>query len=187
MLVQLQWGKQEGHRILRSTQENRQKPVTKMLTENSQGIFGKNYRMSLYCYEYVIKDASHGNVARKYVLGSHHMTANPAKHDPSETRILNHLSREEIEAAAMELPANKRLLLSIQLIASLEEDKEIQNAWIEEAERRADAYERGEMGAVDFEQSIAKARARLATYREKGDNDSQMLPSSDVTRPARAR
>lgn len=140
-----------------------------MLTENSQGILGKNDRMSLYCYEYVIEDVLHVNDARKYVLGSHQMTANPAEHDPSETRVLNHLSREEIEAAAMELPANKRLLLSMQLIASLEEDKEIQNAGIEEAERRAVAYERGEMGAVDFEQSIAQARARLAAYREEDD------------------
>ncbi len=57
----------------------------------------------------------------------------------------------------------------MQLIASLEEDQQIQSTWIEEAERRADAYEHGEMGAVDFEQSIAQVRARLAALREKGN------------------
>jgi hypothetical protein len=57
----------------------------------------------------------------------------------------------------------------MQLIASLEENQQIQSTWIEEAERRADAYEHGEMGTVDFEQSIAQARARLAALREKGN------------------
>jgi hypothetical protein len=48
------------------------------------------------------------------------------------------------------------------LQGSLDEDDEILAAWVEEAERRGDAYERGEMGAIDFDESIARLKAKLA-------------------------
>lgn len=51
---------------------------------------------------------------------------------------------EDIEAAALQLPADKRAQLAERLLASLEKDDEILAAWVEEAERRADALERGE-------------------------------------------
>ena len=35
-------------------------------------------------------------------------------------------------------------------------------AWVEEAERRGEAYERGEMKAIDFDESIARLKAKLA-------------------------
>ena len=71
---------------------------------------------------------------------------------------------EEIEAMALQLPASDRSHLAESLLASLSEEDEILAAWIEEAERRADAYDRGEIETVDFDESIARARARIAAH-----------------------
>jgi hypothetical protein len=70
---------------------------------------------------------------------------------------------EEIEAMALQLPAADRSHLTQRLLASLSEDDEILAAWVEEAERRAAAYERGEIVAIDFDDAIAQARARIAS------------------------
>lgn len=69
-------------------------------------------------------------------------------------------SLEDIEAAALQLAPSDRAHLAERLLVSLDEDDEILAAWVEEAERRADAYERGEMGAIDFDESIARLRAK---------------------------
>jgi putative addiction module component (TIGR02574 family) len=69
---------------------------------------------------------------------------------------------EEIEAMALLLPASDRSHLAERLLDSLSEDDEILSAWVEEAKRRADAYDRGEIEAVDFDEAIARARARIA-------------------------
>ncbi len=70
---------------------------------------------------------------------------------------------EEIEAMALQLPASDRSHLAESLLESLSEDDEILAAWVEEAERRGDAFDRGEMGAIDFDEAIARARARIAS------------------------
>lgn len=72
---------------------------------------------------------------------------------------------EEIEAAALQLAPADRARLAERLLISLEEDDEIFAAWVEEAERRADAYERGETETIDFDDAIAQARARIASRR----------------------
>ena len=59
----------------------------------------------------------------------------------------------------------ERARLAERLLLSLEEDDEILAAWVEEAERRGEAFDRGEMGAVDFDDAIAQARARIANRR----------------------
>lgn len=74
-------------------------------------------------------------------------------------------SLEDIEAAAFQLTRGERARLAEHLLMSLEEDDEILIAWVEEAKRRADAYERGEMEAIDFDEAIAQARARIANRR----------------------
>lgn len=68
---------------------------------------------------------------------------------------------EDIEAAALQLEPTDRARLAERLLASLEQDDEILAAWVEEAERRADAFDRGEMVAIDFEESLARLRAKL--------------------------
>jgi len=72
---------------------------------------------------------------------------------------------EDVEAAAMQLAPSERARLAERLLVSLDEDDEILAAWVEEAERRGDAYDRGEMEAIDFDKAIAQARARLANRR----------------------
>ncbi len=72
---------------------------------------------------------------------------------------------EDIEAAALQLTASERAHLAERLLVSLDEDDEILAAWVVEAERRGEAFERGEMEAVDFDEAIAQARARLASRR----------------------
>ena len=72
---------------------------------------------------------------------------------------------EDIEAAALQLSQPERAQLAERLLVSLDEDDEILTAWVEEAERRADAFERGEIEVIDFDEAIAQARARLANRR----------------------
>ena len=69
---------------------------------------------------------------------------------------------EDIEAAALQLAPSERAHLAERLLVSLDEDDEILAAWVEEAERRGDAFDRGEMGAIDFDESIARLKAKLA-------------------------
>lgn len=72
---------------------------------------------------------------------------------------------EDIEAAALQLATSDRAKLAERLLLSLEEDDEILAIWVAEAERRGDAFDRGEMEAIDFDEAIAQARARLANRR----------------------
>jgi putative addiction module component (TIGR02574 family) len=72
-------------------------------------------------------------------------------------------SLEDIEAAALQLAPSERAHLAERLLVSLDEDDEILAAWVDEAERRADAFDRGEIEPVDFDEAIAQARARIAS------------------------
>jgi hypothetical protein len=69
---------------------------------------------------------------------------------------------EDIEAAALQLAPAERARLAERLLLSLDEDDEILAAWVAEAEQRGDAFDRGEMGAVDLDESIARLKAKLA-------------------------
>lgn len=72
---------------------------------------------------------------------------------------------EDIEAAALQLTTHERARLVERLLLSLDEDDEILAAWVAEAERRGEAFARGEMDAIDFDEAIARLRARLAGHR----------------------
>ncbi|WP_374328327.1 addiction module protein [Azonexus sp.] len=63
---------------------------------------------------------------------------------------------------------------------SLDQDDEILASWIEEAERRGDEYERGEMGAIDFDEAIALARARIASFEREIARRAAQLDSGEV-------
>lgn len=69
---------------------------------------------------------------------------------------------EEIEAAALQLAPTDRAHLVERLLASLDDNDEILAAWVDEAERRADAFDRGEIEGIDVDEAIAQARARIA-------------------------
>lgn len=72
---------------------------------------------------------------------------------------------EEIEAAALQLAPTDRARLVERLLASLDDNDEILAAWVDEAERRAEAFDRGEIEGIDLDESIAQARARIAVRR----------------------
>ena len=67
-------------------------------------------------------------------------------------------SLEEIETLALQLPAADRSHLTERLLASLTEDDEILKAWADEAERRSDACDRGEMAGVEIGEVLVRAR-----------------------------
>jgi putative addiction module component (TIGR02574 family) len=69
---------------------------------------------------------------------------------------------EEIEAAALQLAPTDRAHLAERLLASLDDNDEILAAWVDEAERRADAFDRGEIEGIEVDEAIAQARARIA-------------------------
>ena len=68
----------------------------------------------------------------------------------------------ELEAAVLSLPKDERARLAERLIASLDEDPEIEAAWAAEIRRRLDAMSRGEVEMVPAEDVISEARRRLA-------------------------
>ena len=68
---------------------------------------------------------------------------------------------EEIESLALQLPTADRCRLAERLLTSLSEEDEVLAAWVEEAERRCEAFDRGEMETVSFEESIARLRSKL--------------------------
>jgi putative addiction module component (TIGR02574 family) len=74
-------------------------------------------------------------------------------------------SAAEISNQALRLPANERAALLDRLFDSIESEvdkdrrAEIEKRWAEEAERRIDAVNRGEMELLDGPATIAKHRA----------------------------
>ncbi len=66
---------------------------------------------------------------------------------------------EDILQQLLSLPAETRARLAEQLLESLEpSDEKIRELWADEAERRLDAFERGEMKAIPAEEVFAKYR-----------------------------
>lgn len=69
---------------------------------------------------------------------------------------------EVIETAALQLSAAERSHLAERLLFSLEEDDEITNAWIAEATRRGEAFERGEESAADADDVISRLQVMIS-------------------------
>jgi putative addiction module component (TIGR02574 family) len=68
---------------------------------------------------------------------------------------------ETIEAQALKLSPEERAQLADRLIASLFEDKEIEDAWAAEVERRIEEVEAGRSKLVPADEAIARARAAI--------------------------
>jgi putative addiction module component (TIGR02574 family) len=76
------------------------------------------------------------------------------------------LTPKQLEAEALNLPAEQRAELAQRLFASVDEDDpnssfEIDPAWVEEAERRYQRYRAGEAQPVPAVDAIARVRGRL--------------------------
>lgn len=67
------------------------------------------------------------------------------------------------ETAALMLPVAQRAALAERLIESLDslDDPETERLWVEEAERRYQAYKQGCLSARDATEAIRDAQARL--------------------------
>lgn len=68
---------------------------------------------------------------------------------------------EQVEAEALKLPRPVRARLAEALIASLDEDSEIEQAWEDEAERRYQRYLAGEEEVIPAAQALTEIRAEL--------------------------
>jgi putative addiction module component (TIGR02574 family) len=69
----------------------------------------------------------------------------------------------EIEAKALQLPPTERARLAERLIASLdqESDRDAEQVWLAEAERRLDELESGKVAGIPAEEVLDKARSTI--------------------------
>lgn len=68
---------------------------------------------------------------------------------------------ETLEAEALKLTVAERAKLAEHLIASLDEDSEIEEAWAAETDRRIAEIEAGTAQLIPGAEAIARARAAL--------------------------
>ncbi len=70
---------------------------------------------------------------------------------------------KEFETSALKLPVAERAALAERLIESLDvlDDTENEHLWVEEAERRYQAYKQGRLHARPVADAIQDARARI--------------------------
>ena len=70
-------------------------------------------------------------------------------------------SIEIIEAEALRLSATERARLIERLIASLDVDPEVEEAWAAEVERRNSEVESGKVALISGPEAVAKLKASL--------------------------
>jgi putative addiction module component (TIGR02574 family) len=68
---------------------------------------------------------------------------------------------EKLEAEALKLTPDKRAVLAQRLLASLDEDAEIDDAWAVEVERRIADVESGAVPLIPISDALAQVRAKL--------------------------
>ena len=68
---------------------------------------------------------------------------------------------EIVEAQALKLTAEERAQLADRLIASLFDDKDIEEAWAVEVERRVQEIENGRVQLIPAAAAIARARSAI--------------------------
>ena len=68
---------------------------------------------------------------------------------------------EIVESEALKLTVGERATLAQRLLASLDENFEIEDAWASEVKRRIEAVESGDVQDIPFDEAIAVLRAGL--------------------------
>jgi putative addiction module component (TIGR02574 family) len=68
---------------------------------------------------------------------------------------------EILEAEALKLSPSERAVFAKHLLASLDEDESIQDAWAIEVERRVTEIESGKLPLITLDTAIAQVRASL--------------------------
>ena len=86
--------------------------------------------------------------------------------------------QEELEAAVLQLPETGRARLARILLLSLGEppEEETERIWAEEADRRYQEIQRGEVAVQDSDDVFQEARARLRCFAD-------VLRQSDASSP----
>jgi putative addiction module component (TIGR02574 family) len=72
------------------------------------------------------------------------------------------MTREALEAQLLQLPPEERAPLARVLLESLDDQPDLDPAWLEEAERRAAELGAGSVQAIPAATVLANARRRLA-------------------------
>lgn len=72
-----------------------------------------------------------------------------------------HSTAENVESAALQLPRAERARLAERLIASLDEDAEIEQAWAKEIRRRVEELRAGTVQANPGEQVFDELKSLL--------------------------
>ena len=68
---------------------------------------------------------------------------------------------EQLEAEVLNLPATERSRLLDKLLARLDQDRSVEEAWMKEAKRRDDEIESGIVAAIPGDVVMARLRAGL--------------------------
>ncbi len=68
---------------------------------------------------------------------------------------------EAIEREALKLTSGERAALAQRLLASLDEDAEVEQAWAVEVERRIAEIESGSVQVIPMAEALARVRAAL--------------------------
>ena len=68
---------------------------------------------------------------------------------------------ELLESEALKLTPGERAVLAQRLLASLDEDAEIEDAWAAEIERRIAEVESGAVQVIPIAEALARVRAAL--------------------------
>lgn len=71
------------------------------------------------------------------------------------------MSVDQLEAEILKLPRAIRARLAERLLTSLDDDSEIEEAWVAEAERRYQRYQEGKEEVVPVENVLARIREEL--------------------------
>jgi len=95
-------------------------------------------------------------------MNSRPPVANYALFGTHAQEITVNTNLEVLEAEAMKLAPSERAHLLERLIASLDTDPEVEDAWEREADRREAALESGHVTEVAGNEAISRLRSRLA-------------------------
>lgn len=71
------------------------------------------------------------------------------------------MTTDQIEQELLKLPTAERARLAERLIASLDEDAEIEEAWIEEVRRRDQEIQSGAVETIPLEDALTSIRERF--------------------------
>jgi len=68
---------------------------------------------------------------------------------------------DQLEQEVLKLPAEQRARLAERIISSLDEEAEIERAWLAEVRRRDTELDTGEVAGIPLQDALASVRSRF--------------------------